>query len=343
MHDNETMSDSDRDLESNENLLNGKKPNNLNLARSPGEKCYTDIRIVQDECARLKKYLYGLFVVVAAGILILIVIMAVLFVKLSHDVAHHTHQPKVGETVSKILEREELCIPCDNVRLGPSVEEDRMLNEFTRKHEPEGEQCCVETPKELLAMLELFVEKRIREEVAKGNINLPRTEGQSDMEQTPAAHLMGSVSRLDKSTVPATQFQISSWIHDADLAFTTNNVMYRSGRLVVPSTGLYYVYSQVSFLELFDDGNSRDQGSPNSLSHYIYRYNIIYPHGGEEKLIQNSITKCIGQNKQFGEYTSYLGALFHLRTSDEIYVKVSNLTLIVREPKLNYFGVFKVS
>lgn len=144
-------------------------------------------------------------------------------------------------------------------------------------------------------------------------------------------------------TVPATQFPISSWTHDADLAFT-NKVHYRTGRLVVPSTGLYYVYSQVSFLEMFDDGDMRDlQGSPNSLSHYIYRYNIIYRRGGEEKLIQNSITKCKGQNKQFGEYTSYLGALFHLRKSDEIFVKVSNLTLIVREPKLNYFGLFKVS
>ena len=93
---------------------------------------------------------------------------------------------------------------------------------------------------------------------------------------------------------------------------------------------------------MFAQGTSRATNSPNSLSHYIYRYNIIYPHGGEERLIQNSLTKCIGENKQFGEYSSYLGALFHLRRGDEIFVKVSNLTLIFREPKLNYFGLFKL-
>ena len=69
----------------------------------------------------------------------------------------------------------------------------------------------------------------------------------------------------------------------------------------------------------------------------------MYPNGGEEAMIQNSISKCWGQNKSFGEYTSYIGAVFYLRQSDELFVKASNLTLIVREPKLNYFGLFKIN
>ena len=48
-------------------------------------------------------------------------------------------------------------------------------------------------------------------------------------------------------------------------------------------------------------------------------------------------------NKQFAEYTSYLGAMFKLRKGDEIFVKVSNLSLIARDPKWNYFGLFKLS
>lgn len=142
-------------------------------------------------------------------------------------------------------------------------------------------------------------------------------------------------------SVPGRQFPISHWISQEDLAFTSK-VGYRHGRIVIQEEGLYYVYSQLSFLEVFDNPNTMDSGSQ-SLSHYIYRYNIIYPHGGEESMIQNSITKCWGQNKAFGEYTSYLGAVFHLRQGDELFVKVSNLTLIVREPKLNYFGLFKVN
>jgi len=150
------MSDSDRDNESQDKLLsNGKKPNNLNYEKSNQKAMFMEYQTLKDECIRLRRYMYGLTAVAVSGILIMIIIIAILFGKLSHDVKHHTHQPKVGEEVARILEKEDLCIPCDNIRLGPSDEEDRMLNEFTRKHEPGGEQCCVETPKELLALLEL--------------------------------------------------------------------------------------------------------------------------------------------------------------------------------------------
>lgn len=122
-----------------------------------------------------------------------------------------------------------------------------------------------------------------------------------------------------------------------------NNVDYRHGRIVIPEDGYYYVYSQVSFLEVFDvSPKANNEDSSHSLSHYLYRYNIIYRNGGEEKLLQNSITKCWGQSKFFGEYASYLGAVLHFRQGDEVFVKVSNLTLVVREPKLNYFGLFRI-
>ena len=112
---------------------------------------------------------------------------------------------------------------------------------------------------------------------------------------------------------------------------------------MVPEDGLYYVYSHVSFEENFGHTSNRDsRATSNSLSHYLYRYNIIYRNGGEELLIMNSLTKCWDENKQFGEYSSYLGALFNLRRSDELFVKVSNLTLVVTNHKLNSFGFFKV-
>ncbi|KAJ8313459.1 hypothetical protein KUTeg_008982 [Tegillarca granosa] len=324
--------------ESSQNLLrNGIKPKIVNktnngsmslngVSSNNGEKYYYDYQKLHEEFLRLRRYLYGLTVIFIFGV----------------PRCRQSFPPtKVGEEISKMLEREELCISCENIKLGPSVEEDKMLDTFIRKHDPDshdGEQCCVETSKQLLTMLELFIEKRYRQEMARGNIKIPVSpETESDR---PAAHLMGSVSRLDQDPVPGQQFPISSWIYDVDLAFT-NRVEYRHGRIVVPSDGLYYVYSQVSFLEFFRRGNTASFG--NSLSHYIYRYNIIYSNGGEENLIQNSITKCWGRNQQFGEYTSYLGALFYLRKGDELFVKVSNLTLVAREPKLNYFGLFKLS
>ncbi|CAG2202206.1 tumor necrosis factor ligand superfamily member 6-like [Mytilus edulis] len=327
-------------------LRGGTKPNNLNnfsKGRSTGamEKYSLDYQNLEMECIRLRKYLFGLTAVVVAGGLILVVTISVLFGKLSHDLVHHSHQPKVGEQIAKILETEELCVPCDSVRLGPSEDEDRMLDAFIRRSKPTGEECCVEKPKQLLAVLELFIEKRLREEMARGTIR-PAHQSTHSKNVTYAAHLMGYNRRNEQPGVPGNQFSIPKWIHREDLAFT-NGVDYRNGRLVVPEDGLFYVYSHVSFAENFGHSSSLDaRSNSNSLSHYLYRYNIIYRNGGEELLLMNSLTKCWDENKQFGEYSSYLGALFKLRRGDELFVKVSNLTIIATNHKINTFGFFRV-
>lgn len=309
-----------------------------------GHTCQMTEEEFRKQLKRINRYFIGLVVIVIIAFLILTITFSVIYANLKYDVENHSHPPKVGEQMSKILEKEELCIPCDEVRLGPSYEEDRALDNFVRKPatETNPEQCCVETPTQLLKMLQLFVQRKYREEIAEGKIKFPSPSDGDGGEQVPAAHLMGSVRRPDQPTMPGRQFPISQWISEEDLAFT-QRVQYRHGRIVIRNSGHYYVYSQISFLEVFDVASARnDDSGSQSLSHYLYRYNIIYPKGGEESMIQNSITKCWDQNKAFGEYTSYLGAVFYLRQGDELFVKVSNLTLMVREPKLNYFGLFKI-
>ncbi|XP_041351614.1 tumor necrosis factor ligand superfamily member 10-like [Gigantopelta aegis] len=342
--------DRNRDQDSAQTLLDSKNVSRASNGNAREEKAMRhDYDRLQEKLARITCYLYGLATIVVFGMLILIVIIAVLYGKLSYDVAHHSHQPKVGEQISKILEDEELCFLCSTLKLGPSPQEEHMLDPFIRKDDKDGEQCCVESPSQLMDLLKLFIERKYREEMAKGNIKLQHNGGLMSDEDRPAAHLMGSLQRLGLNQVPGKQFPISSWVYETDLAFT-NHVTYRHGRIVVPTDGLYYVYSQISFLEVFDplhgDGSQSNPSSTStespSLSHYIYRYNIIYPLGGEEPLVQNSITKCWGQNKAFGEYVSYLGAVFNLRQGDEVFVKVSNLSMVAREPKSNYFGLFKL-
>ncbi|XP_052783995.1 tumor necrosis factor ligand superfamily member 10-like [Mya arenaria] len=301
---------------------------------------------VQRKLHQLQTYIIGLAILLALSSIVIIITFSVLYANLKWDVQNHDHPPKVGAQMNNILEKEELCLLCSEVRLGPSPEEDRMLDYFVRKSgtgaSGRGEECCVETPSQLLKLLQLFVEKKYRTEMASGNIKIEASTDSEPTESRPAAHLMGSVRKPEQPAVPGRQFPISYWISNEDLAFT-NKVQYRHGRIVILEAGLYYVYSQLSFLEVFDRPGAQVDTGSQSLSHYIYRYNIIYPHGGEEAMIQNSITKCWGQNKAFGEYSSYLGAVFYLRQGDELFVKVSNLTLIVREPKLNYFGLFKVN
>lgn len=114
-----------------------------------------DLTRLHRRVARLTSYLYGLAVVVVVGGIILIAIIASLYAKLYYDLTHHSHQPKVGEQVAKILEREELCVPCSEVRLGPSPDEEAMLSDFTRRDTKDGQNCCVERPAELLRLLEL--------------------------------------------------------------------------------------------------------------------------------------------------------------------------------------------
>ncbi|KAL5005535.1 hypothetical protein ScPMuIL_018991 [Solemya velum] len=343
------MGDNNTDQDSSRALMDSSNKNNCNNGNASFTKNNKDaensIDGLRKTIDRLKLYIYALTGIVVAGILILIIVVGVLFGQLSYEVKHHSHQPKVGEQIAKMLEREELCAPCDKVRLGPSPEEDRYLDALTRKNTQDGEQCCVETPKQLLAMLEMFIERRYREEMARGNIKRPvsspdGTEGKD----RPAAHMMGSIRKLEGVNAPGGQYPITNWIYNEDIAFM-NNVDYRHGRIVIPEDGYYYVYSQVSFIEVFDvlsKVKNEEDTSSHSLSHYLYRYNIIYRNGGEERLLQNSITKCWGQRKFFGEYSSFLGAVLYFRQGDEVFVKVSNLTLIVREPKLNYFGLFRI-
>lgn len=140
-------------------------------------------------------------------------------------------------------------------------------------------------------------------------------------------------------TEKGTRFSVPHWIYDRDIAFISN-MKYQHGRLVVPSDGYYYVYSQVSFLELYSGSSGGTRAD--SVSHFLCRYNIIYPNGGEETLAQNTVSKS-SNNQVVGEYSSHLGALFKLRKDDEVYVKVSDLSLMVRDVRKNYFGIFRLS
>lgn len=149
------------DPECSRNLLEGKQ-NNLARANNGLAKDNSKLMEVQEEADRLKarldalqRWLYWLAIAVVIGTLILIIVVAVLYGKLNHDLTHHSHKPKVGAQLAKILEREKLCLLCDRIRLGPSLEEDDMLKAFTRMDSEEGTQCCVETPTQLLDLLAL--------------------------------------------------------------------------------------------------------------------------------------------------------------------------------------------
>ena len=131
---------------------NGHNPNNM-ATRNDDSSLNTEVKMVE----KLKRLVIALAILLTVSFAILIITFSVLFANLKYDIGHHDHPPKVGAQMNTILEKEELCLLCDEVRLGPSVEEGRMLDTFVRKHEPEakGEKCCVETPSQLLKLLQM--------------------------------------------------------------------------------------------------------------------------------------------------------------------------------------------
>lgn len=112
-------------------------------------------------------------------------------------------------------------------------------------------------------------------------------------------------------------------------------------KIVVPETGIYYVYSQVGFLVYYDTTEEPSPDGQQSLFHSVFRYNVIYPLGNEE-LLKSGITQCWERQKDYGRYSSYVGAAVSLNKGDQLYVTVSKIQYITAEGSLTYFGMFKI-
>ena len=78
------------------------------------------------------------------------------------------------------------------------------------------------------------------------------------------------------------------------------------------------------------------------ISHYMFRENLLYPNAGAEKLLQHSETKCWESSLPYYETTSLLGGVFWLRAGDELYVSVSDLSIVHTDMKSTFFGLFKL-
>ncbi|CAG5126947.1 unnamed protein product, partial [Candidula unifasciata] len=138
------------------NASNGNTPayNGVTASCKPPNKEF-DYDVLQTTIEKLRVWLFAITAVAVTGFVILIIVVSCLYARLNYDLNHHTHKPKVGEQMASILEKEELCVPCEDFRLGPSPEEDSMLNKFNRKETPTGQTCCVDEPLELLELLKL--------------------------------------------------------------------------------------------------------------------------------------------------------------------------------------------
>ncbi|KFV77890.1 Tumor necrosis factor ligand superfamily member 15, partial [Struthio camelus australis] len=149
--------------------------------------------------------------------------------------------------------------------------------------------------------------------------------------EKPRAHL--TVKKQDIASTVGNQMPILQWEDKRGLAFTKNNLSYSSNTLVIPVSGDYYVYAQVTFrgpIESFDK-------TVNSVTEIITKVTDSYPE--PTQLLTG--TKTLSEKGNSWFQPIYLGAVVSLEAGDKLMVNVSDIKLVdyTKEHK-TFFGAF---
>ncbi|XP_026716264.1 tumor necrosis factor ligand superfamily member 15 isoform X2 [Athene cunicularia] len=125
---------------------------------------------------------------------------------------------------------------------------------------------------------------------------------------------------------------ILQWEDKRGLAFTKNNLNYSSNALVIPVSGDYYVYAQVTFR-----GPTESSSRTNSVTEVITKVTDSYPE--PTQLLTG--TKTLSENGNSWFQPIYLGAVVSLEVGDKLMVNVSDIKLVdyTKEHK-TFFGAF---
>ncbi|NXV74207.1 TNF15 factor, partial [Atlantisia rogersi] len=148
--------------------------------------------------------------------------------------------------------------------------------------------------------------------------------------EKPRAHL--TVKKQDLTHPMGNHLPILQWEDKRGLAFTKNNLSYSGNSLVIPVSGDYYVYAQVTFR-----GPVESHSKPNSVTEIITKVTDSYPE--PTQLLTG--TKTLSENGISWFQPIYLGAVVSLEVGDKLMVNVSDIKLVdyTKEHK-TFFGAF---
>uniref|UniRef100_A0A8D2NJL3 Tumor necrosis factor ligand superfamily member 15 n=1 Tax=Zosterops lateralis melanops TaxID=1220523 RepID=A0A8D2NJL3_ZOSLA len=141
-----------------------------------------------------------------------------------------------------------------------------------------------------------------------------------------------AVKKQDLASAVGSHLPILQWEDKRGLAFTKNNLSYSSNALVIPVSGDYYVYAQVTFR-----GPVESLHKPNSVTEIITKVTDSYPE--PTQLLTG--TKTLSENGNGWFQPIYLGAVVSLEVGDKLMVNVSDIRLVdyTKEHK-TFFGAF---
>ncbi|XP_039617440.1 tumor necrosis factor ligand superfamily member 10 [Polypterus senegalus] len=160
-----------------------------------------------------------------------------------------------------------------------------------------------------------------------------------------AAHLTGNVinkqekyeNSLSRGVVGQ---KILNWESKRGLAFL-HNLHFKDGELIIPRTGLYYIYSQTYFRHSVPiTGEVENLMENKQMLQYIYKV-TSYPE--PILLMKNARTTCWSKNSEYGLYSIYQAGAFQLKADDRVFVSVSNITIVDMDEESSFFGAFMVS
>ncbi|XP_048205177.1 lymphotoxin-alpha [Perognathus longimembris pacificus] len=164
-----------------------------------------------------------------------------------------------------------------------------------------------------------------------GAQGLPRTDRSSDPcphqasfsgTFKPTAHLIGD------SLIP----NVLSWTAATDHTFL-HGFSLNNNSLVVPSTGVYFIYSQV----LFSGNGCPNDDIPLFLTHEVQLFSSQYP--THMSILSAQTSLCPGMEGPWMR-SLYVGAVFLLNQGDKLSTQTHGISHLALRPSGVFFGAF---
>ncbi|XP_072547080.1 tumor necrosis factor b (TNF superfamily, member 2) [Salminus brasiliensis] len=135
------------------------------------------------------------------------------------------------------------------------------------------------------------------------------------------------------------------WASGADQSFAMGGLKLENNEIVIPSNGLYFVYSQASF-DVMCESIERDEESGTLLS-YAIQWSSPAASSIPKYLLNGVKTVACQSSEEEGNDEHvyeiiYLGAVFKLYKGDKLSTDANHLAHIDKHSSKTFFGVFQL-
>ncbi|XP_076832467.1 tumor necrosis factor b (TNF superfamily, member 2) isoform X2 [Brachyhypopomus gauderio] len=180
-------------------------------------------------------------------------------------------------------------------------------------------------------------------------------EAHTDMHSHTGADHQKMLRHIGKDKMAAIHLHVSDqdnkgmslqWVSDVDQSFSKGGLKLKDNAIVIPSDGIYYVYTQASFtLQCQSSGEDADV----TLNHAVSWSSPASPSApGNQKYLLDGV-KSVCQSSMQGQKNDeslhdviYLGAIFRLHKGDKLSTETNHGDKIDDQGSKTFFGVFKL-